>query len=108
IRSSVRGAEGSEVDARADEYFAVFRRPEGALSAALEILRALRDRSFPRKKKIRVRLGMHTGRPTLSDAGYVGIAVHTAARVCWASRGGYLLLSSAARDALKETGVGEI
>ena len=100
IRSSVRRAEGQEVDARADEYFAVFRRADGALVAALEILRAFRDRSFARRK-IRVRLGMHTGRPSLSEAGYVGIAVHTAARVCWASRGGYLLLSSSAREALK-------
>jgi len=73
----------------------------------LEILRALRDRSFARRK-IRVRMGMHTGRPSLSEAGYVGIAVHTAARVCWASRGGYLLLSSSARDALKDAGAGDV
>ena len=107
MRSSVRRAEGHEVDARADEYFAVFRRADGALIAALEILRALRDRSFARRK-IRVRMGMHTGRPSLSEAGYVGIAVHTAARVCWASRGGYLLLSSSARDALKDAGAGDV
>jgi class 3 adenylate cyclase len=41
---------------------------------------------------------MHTGRPTLTDTGYVGIAVHIAARVCWASHGGQILLSSAARE----------
>ena len=27
-------------------------------------------------------MGIHTGRPTLGEAGYVGIAVHAAARIC--------------------------
>jgi class 3 adenylate cyclase len=36
----------------------------------------------------------------LTDAGYVGIAVHTAARVCFAAHGGQIVLSRAARDAV--------
>jgi len=39
---------------------------------------------------VRVRIGMHTGRPTLTDTGYVGIAVHIAARICYASHGGQI------------------
>lgn len=102
IRSSVRAASGHEVDARADEFFAVFRRPAHALEAALAIQRALRDKTWPQKSDVRVRIGMHTGRPTLTDSGYVGIAVHVAARVCYASHGGQILLSSAARDSFTE------
>ena len=45
IRTSVRSASGHEVDARADEFFAVFRRPAHALDAALAIQRALREKS---------------------------------------------------------------
>jgi len=102
IRTSVRAASGLEVDARADEFFAVFRRSAQALDAALAIQRALRDKTWPRDAEVRVRIGMHTGRPTLTDSGYVGIAVHIAARVCWASHGGQILLSSAARESFTE------
>jgi class 3 adenylate cyclase len=102
IRTRVRGAEGHEVDARADEFFAVFRRAPAALDAALAIQRALRARSWPRRADVRVRIGMHTGRPSLTETGYVGIAVHTAARVCWASHGGQILLTGAARDCFDE------
>ena len=102
IRTNVRAASGHEVDARADEFFAVFRRPPHALEAALAIQRSLREKTWPRKADVRVRIGMHTGRPTLTDTGYVGIAVHIAARVCWASHGGQILLSSAAHDAFSE------
>jgi class 3 adenylate cyclase len=102
IRTTVRSASGHEVDARADEFFAVFRRPLHALNAAIAIQRSLRERTWPQKADVRVRIGMHTGRPTLTDTGYVGIAVHIAARVCYASHGGQILLSSAAHEAFTE------
>jgi class 3 adenylate cyclase len=102
IRTSVRASSGYEVDARADEFFAVFRRSTHALEAALAIQRALREKTWPQKSDVRVRIGMHTGRPTLTDTGYVGIAVNIAARVCWASHGGQILLSSAARQSFTE------
>src|SRR5207245_2741876 len=73
-----------------------------ALDAALAIQRALREKSWPQNAEVLVRIGMHTGRPTLTDTGYVGIAVHIAARVCWASHGGQILLSSAAHDSFTE------
>lgn len=100
IRSRVRREGGHEVDSRADEFFGAFQRPSRALDAALAIQRSMRRRGWPDGVDVRVRIGMHTGRPTLTDAGYVGIAVHTAARVCAAGHGGQILLSSAARDAL--------
>jgi class 3 adenylate cyclase len=90
------------VDARADEFFAVFRRSAHALEAALAIQRALRTKTWPQKADVRVRIGMHTGRPTLTDTGYIGIAVNIAARVCYASHGGQILLSSAARESFTE------
>ena len=49
---------------------------------------------------MRVRIGIHTGRPTLAETGYIGLAVHTVARVCTAAHGGQIVISSAARDAL--------
>jgi len=100
IRGCVHRAEGREVDARADEFFAVFVRASSALEAALGIEHALRSRAWPEGVGVRVRAGIHSGRPTLTDAGYVGLAVHTVARICSAGHGGQILLSHAARDAL--------
>jgi len=104
IRVAVRRAGGHEVDARADEFFAVFERAGAALAAALEIQRAIAARRWPGRKPVRVRIGLHRGRPTLTEAGYVGIAVHTAARVCSAARGGRIVLSTAAWHAVDEDG----
>jgi class 3 adenylate cyclase len=100
IRGCVHRAGGREVDARADEFLAVFVRASGALQAALGVERALRSRAWPQGVGVKVRAGIHSGRPTLTDAGYVGLAVHTVARICSAAHGGQILLSAAARDAL--------
>jgi class 3 adenylate cyclase len=108
IRSAMHRLGGREVDARADEFFAVFERAPAALEAALEIERGLRSRAWPDAAQVRIRVGIHSGRPTLTDAGYVGLAVHTVARICAAAHGGQILLSGAARDAVgraRPTGV---
>ena len=103
IRSSVRAAGGHEVDCRADEFFAAFADPDGALDAALAIQRSLRARGWPDGVEVRVRIGIHTGRTSLGETGYVGIAVPTAARICSAGHGGQILLSTAARDSLERS-----
>ncbi len=100
IRSAVHRTGGREVDARADEFFAVFARAAAALETALEIDRTLRGRVWPDGVDVKVRAGIHSGRPTLTDTGYVGLAVHTVARICSAAHGGQILLSAAARDAV--------
>jgi len=47
---------------------------------------------------VRVRIGLHTGRPTLTETGYVGLAVHAAARISYCAHGGQIVLSSMTRD----------
>jgi class 3 adenylate cyclase len=100
LRRAVQREGGLEVDARADELFAVFKRPEGAVEAAIAIHRSLAARS---SHEARVRIGLHTGRPTLTEAGYVGLAVHTAARVSAAGHGGQIVVSSATARAVEES-----
>jgi len=101
LRRVVQRSGGKEVDIRADELFAVFKRSSGALAAALAIQRRVSSRSWPAGAKVRLRMGIHTGRPTLTDGGYVGLAVHTAARICSAGHGGQILLSSDAVGAVE-------
>ncbi len=101
LRSAVQRSGGKEVDIRADELFAVFKRPSGALVAAIAIQRRVSSRSWPAGASVRLRIGIHTGRPTLTDGGYVGLAVHIAARICSAGHGGQILLSSDAVRAIE-------
>jgi class 3 adenylate cyclase len=46
---------------------------------------------------------VHSGRPTLTDTGYVGLSVHTAARICYSAHGGQIVVSSAARSAVLDS-----
>jgi class 3 adenylate cyclase len=103
IRGCVHRGGGREVDARADEFFAVFERAPAALEAALAIQRTVQRRSWPDGVGVRLRAGLHSGRPTLTDSGYVGLAVHTVARIGSAGHGGQILMSAAARDAVGRT-----
>jgi class 3 adenylate cyclase len=101
LRTAVSRAGGREIDVRADEFFAVFERARDAVVAAASLQRELRERSWPEGAEVRVRVGIHSGRPTLTDVGYIGLAVHTAARVSSAAHGGQVLLSGAARNAVE-------
>jgi class 3 adenylate cyclase len=104
LRDAIRASGGREVDARADEMFAVFERPRPAIDAALAIQRKMRASSWPGSLVVLVRVGLHTGQPTLTDTGYVGLAVNTAARICFAAHGGQIVVSSAVREAIANLG----
>jgi class 3 adenylate cyclase len=103
MRNVVRRTGGREVDARADDLFAVFEQAPAALEAALAIQRAMQTGPWPEGVEVRVRIGVHSGRPTLTETGYVGMSVHTAARICYAAHGGQIILSSAVRSAVLES-----
>jgi len=100
IRAAVRGAGGREVDARADELFAVFEQAPAAVDAALAVLRAMHRAAWPDGVTVRVRIGLHRGRPTLTDSGYVGVPVHAAARIAAAAHGGQIVASRAVHTAV--------
>ena len=68
-----------------------------AVAAAQAAQRALAKHPWPGGTAVRVRMGLHTGEPTLASGGYVGLDVHRAARLCAAGHGGQVLLSEATR-----------
>ncbi|HEY4606151.1 MAG TPA: adenylate/guanylate cyclase domain-containing protein [Acidimicrobiia bacterium] len=103
IRASVGGNRGYEVDARADEFFAAFGSAGDAVTAAIEIQRSMVGKSWTPSTPVRVRIGLHSGSPSLTDTGYVGLPVHVMARVCSAGHGGQVLLTTATRDELGAT-----
>jgi class 3 adenylate cyclase len=91
------------VSARGDDVFAVFERAPAALDAALAIQRAMHSGAWPGGTDVRLRIGLHRGRPALTDTGYVGLSVHAAARICFAAHGGQIVMSSAVRAAVLDS-----
>ena len=101
IRRAVQRVGGREVDTRADEFFAAFEATIPALQAAVSLQRTLGTRTWPDGLQCRVRAGIHTGRPTLTESGYVGLSVNAAARICWVGHGGQIVVSGTAKTALE-------
>ena len=87
IREACARHDGVEVDTQGDAFFFAFATAPAALAAAAELTEALM--SGP----VRVRVGLHTGTPLLSDEGYVGVDVHRAARIAASGHGGQVLVS---------------
>lgn len=100
IRARVRQAEGVEIDSRADEFFGAIPDAAAAVNAAVEMRRELEAHQWPGDVKVRVRIGLHTGEPTRTDEGYVGMDVHLCARVADAGHGGQIVMSDATRAAV--------
>ncbi|TMK79738.1 MAG: adenylate/guanylate cyclase domain-containing protein [Actinobacteria bacterium] len=88
---------GVEVDTQGDAFFVAFMRAADAVAAARDAQAALSD------SPVRVRLGIHTGEPLVTEEGYVGIDVHRAARIMGAAHGGQVLLSETTRGLIDST-----
>ena len=99
LRTATRRARGHEVDARGDEFFAAFSEPGHALDAAVAVQRAFATHAWTAGRRVRVRIGLHVGRPTLTATGYVGIAVNTLSRLTAMGHGAQVLASWSLREA---------
>jgi len=98
LRAAFRAHHGHEVDTQGDAFFVAFARASDAILAAVAAQRALTAQRWPQGVVVRVRMGLHTGEPTLGAGGYVGLEVHQAARIMSAGHGGQVLLSQTTRD----------
>jgi YVTN family beta-propeller protein len=109
VRAAFESHGGEEVDTQGDSFFYVFPRARDAALAAAEAQRGLAAQEWPDEGEVRIRIGMHTGEPVVSDEGYHGIGVHRAARIMAAGHGGQVLMSEATAAVLADeeiTGVG--
>ena len=91
MRAALARHRGVEVGTEGDAFFVAFARASDALAAAQDGQAALAG------GPIRVRMGIHSGEPLLTEDGYVGIDVHRAARIAAAGHGGQVLLSQTTR-----------
>jgi predicted ATPase/class 3 adenylate cyclase len=89
VRHAVAATGGVEVDTQGDAFFLAFADPAAAVRCADAIRTALAE------GPVRLRIGIHTGRPVVTAEGYVGEDVHLAARVAAAAHGGQVVLTDA-------------
>src|SRR6266542_5501277 len=85
---------GVEVDTQGDAFFVAFSTAPGALRASQAITEELGT------GLMRVRIGLHTGTPLVTDEGYVGADVHRAARIAASGHGGQVLVSASTASLL--------
>jgi DNA-binding NarL/FixJ family response regulator/class 3 adenylate cyclase len=108
VRSAVEEHGGYEVDCRGDEFFLAYGDAQPAVDTAIAIQRSHESHTWPGGREVRVRIGVHTGRPSIEDDDYVGIDVHCVARLCSAGHGGQVLLSRATVESIEDAPVRDL
>jgi len=103
LRERLTEAGGQEIDTQGDAFFFSFTRARDAVAGAVAAQRALAEHGWPDGVDVKVRMGLHTGEPSVGDEGYVGLDVVRAARICSAGHGGQILLSETTRALLGGT-----
>jgi predicted ATPase/class 3 adenylate cyclase len=98
LRAAFQAGGGHEIDTQGDAFLIAFGSALDAVATAVAAQRAIADHPWTEGAPIRVRMGVHTGEPTLAGSGYVGLDVHRAARIMSAGYGGQILLSQATHD----------
>ncbi len=87
LRQAFAAHGGVEVDTQGDAFFVAFPTAPGATEAARVGQAALGP------GRVNVRMGLHTGAPTVTAEGYVGADVNRGARVAALAHGGQVLLT---------------
>src|SRR6266545_1375724 len=102
LRDAFSAHGGVEVDTQGDAFFVAFRTAPGALRAATEALARLAP------GPIRLRVGIHTGTPHVTEEGYVGVDVHRSARIAACGHGGQVLVSASTAALLGADGLRDL
>ena len=102
VRAAIASQAGHEIDTQGDAFFVAFASAKQAVLCALEVQRALAGYEWPAGASVRVRMGIHTGQAIPVEGAYAGLAVHRAARICAAARGGQVLVSQATQTLIED------
>jgi class 3 adenylate cyclase len=97
LREHLGNSGGREIDTQGDAFFFSFTRARDAVAGAVAAQRALQEHQWRDDAEVRVRMGLHTGEPSVGAEGYHGLDVVRAARICSAGHGGQILISEATR-----------
>ncbi|HEX2403439.1 MAG TPA: adenylate/guanylate cyclase domain-containing protein, partial [Acidimicrobiia bacterium] len=96
---------GAIFGSEGDGLFAAFGEAGEAVSSAIDCQSNFQSVTWPAEAPVMVRMGIHTGTPTVIGDDYTGIDVHRAARIMSAAWGGQVLVSEATRSLIIDTGI---
>jgi class 3 adenylate cyclase len=99
VRKELRTARGKEVVTTGDGLLATFGSPAAGVRCATAMREAVRTLG------LEIRVGLHAGKYEVSGAEVVGLAFHIGARVAAKARAGEVLVSSAVKDLLSQSGI---
>ena len=99
VRRELKALRGREVVTTGDGLLATFRAPAAGVRCATAIREAVRTRG------LEIRVGLHAGEYKVSGAEVCGLAFHIGARVAAKAHAGEVLVSSAVKDLMPESGI---
>jgi predicted ATPase/class 3 adenylate cyclase len=98
LRAAWAAHGGTEMGTEGDSFLVAFATAPAAVAAAVQAQLGLAARDWPGGASVHVRMGIHTGNPTVHDGGYVGMDVHRAARIAGSAHGGQVVVSAATAE----------
>ena len=99
VRRELKTLRGKEVVTTGDGLLATFGAPAAGVGCAIAIREAVRTLG------LEIRVGLHAGEYKASGAEVFGLAFHIGARVAAKARAGEVLVSSAVKDLMSQSGV---
>jgi class 3 adenylate cyclase len=99
VRKELKTLRGKEVVTTGDGLLATFGAPAAGVRCATAIREAVRTLG------LEIRIGLHAGEYKKSGTEVVGLAIHIGARVAAKARAGEVLVSSAVKDLISQSGV---
>jgi len=99
VRRELKTLRGKEVVTTGDGLLATFGSPAAAVRCATAIREAVRTLG------LEIRMGLHAGEYKVSGAEVFGLAFHIGARVAAKARAGEILVSSAVKDLMSQSGM---
>ena len=99
VRRELKKLRGKEVVTTGDGLLATFGAPAAGVRCAAAIREAVRTLG------LEIRVGLHAGEYKVSGAEVFGLAFHIGARVAAKARAGEVLVSSAVKDLMSQSGI---
>src|SRR5689334_8106194 len=99
VRRELMALRGKEVVTTGDGLLATFGTPAAGVRCATAIREAVRTLG------LEIRVGLHAGEYKVIGAEVFGLAFHIGARVAAKARGGEILVSSAVKDLMAQSGI---
>ena len=100
LRDAIAANEGEVFKTAGDAFFAAFKRPSDAVTAAITVQKVLALHDWSAVESLKVRMAVHCGTAEKRQGDYFGPALNRCARLLVLGHGGQILVTSATAELL--------